>query len=232
MKRIASVFLLFIILAFTIFQGMWKKVTPVLTEENMEKAYENVLCSAVRIQESSQYGSGSIFLITGEEIIIVTNKHIVRYFDDNSYITFFNGESCNGRVLGSSETADVGFIGIPASELCKDTEIQIKAVSKRLEAYENLKKNSCFFMIDLANEPADPVVYKGVIVDKEKYLPDYGLEMLYGSGMAVPGMSGSGIFDYYGNFIGILSGATEQYELAGIPLKVLLKEYEKCIGGS
>lgn len=229
MKRIASVFFLFSMLAFTVFQGMRPRVTVVLKEENMEKAFENVLCSAVRIQGSGHYGSGSILLIKGEEIIIATNKHVVQYFDDNSYITFFNGESCSGSVLGSSETADVGFISVSASELLKETESRLKAVSTQTKAYEELKENSCFFMIDLASNPAGPVIYKGAVVDKEKYLPDYGMEMLYGDGMAVPGMSGSGIFDYYGNFIGILSGATEQYELAGIPLETVLEEYEKCV---
>ena len=33
----------------------------------------------------------------------------------------------------------------------------------------------------------------------------------------MPGMSGSGMFDDSGRLIGILCGATEQYELAGVP---------------
>ena len=64
-------------------------------------------------------------------------------------------------------------------------------------------------------------------MEKEKFLPEYGTVMLYGDGGAVPGMSGSGIFDNCGNYIGTLSGATDRYELAGVPLPTVLSEYEK-----
>lgn len=240
MKKIIIIFLLLLLLAAAIFQGIRvvradtsdtsPEITPVLDEENLEKAYENVLCSAVRIQANGYYGSGSIFLITEDTLILATNRHVIQYFDDNSSIAFFNGEECGGRALYISETADVGFIGVSKDEIADYTLAQLRSVSKRTEAFDALQKNDCFFMIDLVTDPAAPVVYKGAVVDKEKYLSDYGMEMLYGDGMAVPGMSGSGIFDYYGNFIGMLSGATEQYEIAGISLPVLLEEYEKSIG--
>ncbi|MGN1179601.1 MAG: serine protease [Suilimivivens sp.] len=228
MKKYLSVLSLIFLLIFIVLQGEQQKITPVLKNENLEKAYENVLCSAVRVQGSSHYGSGSILEMAGDEVIVVTNRHVVQYFDEQSYVTFFNGLQGQGEVLGYSATADVGYIRVSLRGAPKSKKNQLKAVSRRQKAYDDLKENACFFMIDIASDLTSPVLYKGAVVDKARFLEEYGTEMLYGDGAAVPGMSGSGIFDYCGNFIGMLSGATQQYELAGVPLKVILEEYEKC----
>lgn len=228
MKKCISLFLLAALLAVVLFCGGQSLEVPILTEENAERAYENVLCSAVRIQGSHCYGSGSIFEINKSDIIIVTNAHMIASMDENSYVTFFNGAECKGSIIGSSETTDIGFLRVSCSELTKKEKKQLKGVGKETTAYENLKRNDCFFMVDIASDNENPVKYLGTVVDKEKFLPDYNREMLYGDGMAVPGMSGSGIFDYYGNYIGTLSGATESYELAGVPIDAVLEEYEKC----
>jgi len=227
MKRLLSVLALFFMLFFTLLPLASAKEVSVLVQENLEKAYENVLCSAVCIRGEDYRGSGSIFMMDRDEIIIVTNRHVIQYFDSDSRVVFFNGAECCGRVLGFSESADIGFISVREDALLWDDKKKLRAVGKREAAYDGLKENSCFFMINMAGNPADPVIYKGEVVDKARYLEDYGMEMLYGDGAAVPGMSGSGIFDYYGNYIGTLSGATDRYELAGVPLKTVLSEYEK-----
>ncbi len=229
MKKYISLFLLAALLVIVLFCGQQSLEVPILTEENVEKAYENVLCSAVRIQGSQCYGSGSIFEINKSEIIIVTNAHMIASMDENSYVTFFNGAECKGSIIGSSETTDIGFLRVSCSELTKKEKKQLRSVGKATASYEKLKRNDCFFMMDIASDSENPIRYSGTIVDKARFLTDYNREMLYGDGMAVPGMSGSGIFDYYGNYIGTLSGATEHYELAGVPLDAVLEEYEKCL---
>lgn len=227
MKRLLSGLALFLMLFFTLLPLASAKEVSVLVQEDPEKAYENVLCSAVCIRGEDYRGSGSVFAMDKDEIIIVTNRHVIQYFDSDSRVVFFNGAECCGRVLGFSESADIGFISVSEDALLWDDKKNLRAVGKRKAAYDELKENSCFFMINMADGPSDPVIYKGAVVDKARYLADYGMEMLYGDGAAVPGMSGSGIFDYYGNYIGTLSGATDQYELAGVPLKTVLSEYEK-----
>lgn len=199
--------------------------TPVLTEENIDKAYENVLCSCVRIQGDGHYGSGSIYEMTEEEIIIVSNKHVLQYFNDESYVTFWNGKSERGRVIGVSGEADVGFIGISISGFTYEELLQLRCVRRQTEIYQDIKENTRFFMIDAASNSLNPVLYEGSVIDKSRFLEEYEMEMLYGNAAAVPGMSGTGIFDGYGNYIGILSGATENNEIAGVPLPVIEREY-------
>lgn len=202
--------------------------TPVLTEENIDEAYANVLCSAVRIQGNGHYGSGSIYAMTEEEIIVVSNKHVLQYFDDESYVTFQGGRSEGGRIVGVSEKADVGFISISISDFTYEELLQLKSVRKQEDFLDNTKENTRFFMIDAASDSSSPAIYTGSIIDNNRFLTEYGMEMLYGNAPAVPGMSGAGIFDCYGNYIGILSGGTEHNEIAGVPLPVIEQEYQSC----
>lgn len=201
--------------------------TPVLAEENIDKAYANVLCSAVRIQCGRHYGSGSIYVMTEEEIIVVSNKHVLQYFDEESYVTFWDGRSESGRIMGISREADVGFISISTSDFTYEELLQLKSVRKQQDAFDNVKENTCFFMIDAASDSFAPVLYTGSVIDKNRFLSEYGMEMIYGNAPAVPGMSGTGLFDCYGNYIGILSGGTEHNEIAGVPLPVIEEEYHK-----
>ena len=51
--------------------------------------------------------------------------------------------------------------------------------------------------------------------------------MLYGHGYARTGMSGGGIFDGYGNLIGMITGGTLRNEIAGVPLNDIVEAYEE-----
>ena len=46
------------------------------------------------------------------------------------------------------------------------------------------------------------------------------------------GMSGGGIFDGYGNLIGMVTGGTLQNEIAGVPLTDLMEVYEEIKGAA
>lgn len=224
---LAMVLLFFPMASYLVFAKCRLLYTPVLKEQNIEQAFENIKCSSVRIQGNGYYGSGSIFLMTEEEMIIVTNRHVLDYFDAGSYVTFYDGKQAKGNIIGSARKADVGFISISLSEFDYEELWQYRNVRKHDEVYDTLQKNDCFFMVDLANNIEDPVYYEGSVIDANKYLADFDMEMFYGDGYAVPGMSGSGIFDGYGNYLGILAGGTAECEIAAVPLWVVEKEYEK-----
>ena len=66
--------------------------------------------------------------------------------------------------------------------------------------------------------------YEGTLTDSWIYIEDYGQYMMLGRTYAESGMSGGGVFDRYGRFIGILSGADERGNLAIVPLSIILSE--------
>lgn len=201
--------------------------TGLLSEQDEQAAYQNILCSCVRVKVDGHYGSGSIYLMTEDEIIIVTNRHVLQYYNEESYVTFYNGRVGNGKLLGISKEADVGFISIPIVGFSYEELLQYRNVRKNLKAYNDLKENDCFFLVDIASAVSEPEKYSGNIVDKKRYLEDFETEMLYGNAYAKPGMSGCGVFDGYGNYLGMLSGGTLYDEIAAVPLDIITEEYEK-----
>lgn len=203
--------------------------TPLLEEEDQAAAFANVLGSCVRIQGGGHYGSGNIYALTEDEIIIVTNRHVLDYFDGEGFVTFFNGRTADGRILGLGEEADVGFISVPAGLFPFEELLSLKSVRMRDGGCETLNASGSFFIVDAASSPDSPVLCEGRILDERRYLADYGREMLYGGCRAVPGMSGSGIFDFYGNYIGILSGGTLQGEIAGVPADEIGRIYREVL---
>ena len=52
---------------------------PVLEEEDARLACENVRNSVVRVEMGSVYGSGVIFRMTADGVIIATNRHVLDY---------------------------------------------------------------------------------------------------------------------------------------------------------
>ena len=212
--------------------------TPYLEEADLQKAFQNVLCSCVRFQVKGHYGSGSIYKMTENEIILVTNRHVLQYWDEDSYVTFFNGRVSEGTALGVSEKADVGFVSIPVGKFTYEELLFFRGVRmERENAGENKendriavpKSNTEFFMADMASEWNEPVMKQGKVIEPVIYLEDFQAEMLYGNGDAIPGMSGCGVFDGHGYYLGKLSGGTLQSEVAAVPAQTIYVQYEEIV---
>lgn len=206
--------------------------TPLTTKDEAQQAYENILCSCVRVQVEGYYGSGSIYKMPENEIIIVTNRHVLQYWNEDSYVTFFNGAVAGGEVLLISEEADVGFINVPVGAFTYEELLKyrnVRGVGAGTEQVKELSGGSRIFMVDMASDWRNPVRMDGEIILPLIYLEDFQSEMLYGKGEAVPGMSGSGVFDGFGNYLGMLTGGTLQGEIAAVPEKIVEEEYEKML---
>ncbi len=217
-------------------------LTPRQEREDLRKAFENILCSCVLIQMGEHFGSGSIYRMLDDEIIIATNRHVLAYWNDDSYVTFFNGRVSSGTLLGVSREADVGFISIPVSGFTWEELLSLRGVrvvlgnEDRTESMDPLTNGnttgaenpgSSFFMVDMVSEWDGPVMREGDVVSTSIYLEDLKAQMLYGNGTAVPGMSGCGVFDGYGDYLGMLTGGTAFGEVAAVPAAVVEGEYQR-----
>lgn len=192
-------------------------------KEKQENTFQasRVLGSCVRIQGKGHYGSGSIYALLEEEIIIVTNKHVLQYWDEDSYVTFYNGAVGSGRVYALAEQADLGFLSINRAFLSDGETEGLSAVEKSDAA---LMRGDGLYLIDLASDVWHPEIYEGQVLEPRKYLEDFGMEMLYGESVFKPGMSGSGVFDGEGKYVGMLTGGTKENEIAAVLLEDIVKE--------
>lgn len=210
--------------------GLGLAFTRQLSEEDFGQAFQNILCSCVRLKANGHYGSGSILLLKEDEIIIVGNRHLLQYWDEDSFVTFPGGAAESGRVLGISEEADIGFLSVPTGRFPWQELLELRNVRPLgggAEDGESLLPGGGLLLVDMASDAYHPVMKRGELLSPCFYLEDFGMEMLYGTGEALPGMSGSGVFDGYGNYLGMLTGATMRGEIAAVPVDVIWEEYGK-----
>ncbi len=101
--------------------------------------------------------------------------------------------------------------------------------------YENLESNKSIVFAMESDSVADPrqnqkynlhgnntdiadgYVY-GTVINPDILVNDFGYNMLYVKCSAHEGMSGGGVFDLYGNYIGLLAGGSDNKEMVAVRL--------------
>ncbi len=203
----------------------------VLRTDDCDKAYGNVQDGIVQIIMDGAYGSGVVWEMTPEQVVIATNKHVLAYWEDReSYVRFAKGYEAKATIVGISPQYDVGFLAVENQESDYLELERIRYVHKDLEAYQELKTGDMIFCVgaDAAvSAESEANYYQGSIGDMWRYIEEFEGYMIYGYGYAREGMSGGGTFDARGNLIGIFSGATEGGETASVPLPLVMEAYEQ-----
>ncbi|MCM1125345.1 MAG: serine protease [Lachnospiraceae bacterium] len=221
-KRISQAVALFIFVGIVFLSALFWRTGEQETEQAEEKEsaflFSEVLGSCVRIQAEGHHGSGSIYEITEDEIIVVTNRHVLQYWGENSYVTFSNGAVGDGEVMAVSDQADAGFLSVRTEFLTQEELKGLHAVNK---SERELVRSDVLYMVDLASDVWHPEVYQGQVLEPLKFLDEFGMEMLYGESLFKPGMSGCGVFDEKGDYVGMLTAGTEQNEIAAVPVEVI-----------
>lgn len=199
----------------------------VLPEKNCEEAFEIVKNCVVRIQMGNAYGSGVIWEMTPDYLVIATNKHVLEYWDEKvSYVHFPQGYFARAEIFGVSRQYDVGFLQISNNEFTYGELADLRYVCRDISVYESLREGDAVFYVG-AQEGETEGFFLGSVGDTKRYIEEFGEDMLYGYGYARVGMSGGGTFDARGNFIGMISGGTTDSETASVPLGAILEAYEE-----
>lgn len=201
-----------------------------LEEEDLSQAYELVKNCVVRVNMGNAYGSGVIWRMTNESVVIATNEHVLSYWDDTtSFVHFPQGYYLNARVLGISEVYDVGFLAVDTEALSYEELELLRYVSADKEVYENLVSGEDMFSVGQGMAIGAVEHHEGTVEDPWQYIEDFGNNMLYGHGYAREGMSGGGVFDGCGHFIGMLTGGTLRNEIAAVPLPSMEEAWEEVL---
>ena len=204
--------------------------TPVLESEDCNQAYNNVKDCVVRIQMGKAHGSGIIWEITPDRIIVVTNRHVLAYWkEENGYVHFPQGFDVDAQILGVSERLDVGFVAVECEQLTFEMLKEIRCVRTDMAEYERLGPGDAMFLIDPGSAGEEERYYEGSVEDPNRYIEDFNAYMLYGYCYAKAGMSGGGTFDGRGFLIGMTTGGTPRNETASVPLPDLMAAYEEVV---
>lgn len=204
---------------------------PILEEADPAAAYENVKNSVVLVDMGAAYGSGVIYRLTADAVIIATNRHVLEYWDETVGVVWFpQGYFADAAVLGSASESDVGFLCVENDALGFDTLITLRSVCADEIFSEGGEAQIEGFCVGMDRREQETVFHEAVLEREQRYIEFFQEDMLYGHGFAREGMSGGGIFDSHGRLLGLLAGGTYQNEIAGVSADKVAAAYHEIVG--
>lgn len=164
--------------------------------------------------EYESNGSGIIIGQTEEELLVVTNQHVVSGADKLKVI-FIDEESCEANVKGTDAEKDLAVIAIPLESIKDETLEQIKVAT--LGDSDNLKVGEPAIAIGNALGYGQSVTL-GVISAKDREVTtENGTNTLIQTDAAInPGNSGGALLNIAGEVIGINSVKYSSTEVEGM----------------
>lgn len=190
-----------------------------------ETAYEKACGAVVQINMGDYYGSGVLWDIREEQLVIVSNSHLLKE-GETGEVTFRSGTKAEGTVTGLSEAKDIGFMEVPLLVLQREDWLLLRFADKNVKNYDALLAGDELFVLGSATGVGQDY-YEGTVGNVSYYFPEFQSDMLYGYCKAVSGMSGGGTFDKAGHFIGMLTAGTKEGEIASLPVEFVIEEYRK-----
>ncbi len=189
-------------------------------------------------QTASGVGSGVILADNGEELLIVTNAHVVNPTDYSDYgytveeseitITFCNDVTVEGVVKGTDDDSDLAIIAVDLDDIDDDTKSEIKIAT--VGNSDELKVGNGVIAIGNALGFGQSVTVGYIsAVNREVTIDDVTRELLQTDAAINPGNSGGGLFDMYGNLIGINSAKYASEDVEGIGYAIPITSVEDII---
>jgi len=201
----------------------------IFSEAEEEFSFEKAV---VRIEAGNIAGSGILGGAGAEDgkIFILTASHVLDNLQPGEYprVVFPDGKEydCDGIV--KAEAADAALLFLSEKELAERLREENCFIRVDLERFGNIGDgDECIAVGGGDGEERD--VCTGEILDKWIYMEDYGQYMIWADTAIRPGMSGGGLFDADGYFLGILSGGSEDGQSAAVPLSLILSEFHNLL---
>lgn len=174
----------------------------------------------VRLSAGALQGSGVLYRTSEDMLWILTTAHVFADAPELVAITFGDGWETESSEVIMAEDADIAMIQIPLEKIPEEHRKQYLCANVNKESFDALASgDGCIAMGSRTGVAAE--AYEGTILEPWIYMEDYGQYMIWVKAEGMPGMSGGGLFDRNGHFLGILSGRNEDGELAVVPLSLL-----------
>ena len=207
----------------------------------MQIVYQLARRSIVKVVVKDAAGSGIVWKIE-DGIVIVSNRHLLMK-DVAAEIGFGNGESVTAEVIGYSQQYDIGFVKVPEESATDNILRDIYEAVPDLYETESEDARAAF----TSQYAARRVMQVGALIDRNtanistgsvsglKYMPLFNTTVLETACYSRAGMSGGGVFDEGGHFLGMISGGevpedaqTREAEITySIPPALIAAEYKE-----
>lgn len=181
-------------------------------------------CGGMMVQlTAGQYmGSGVICSAEEDFLVIVTAAHVLADAAEGVQVIFVDDWMTDTAEYSISGQADLAVVRVPLKEIPEERLDKYLTANMDMSGYDKLQANDGCIVMGCKSGVAEEA-YEGVVLEPWIYMEDYGQHMIWVSAPGKPGMSGGGLFDRKGYFLGILSGRNEDDEWAVVPLALVLE---------
>lgn len=177
----------------------------------------------VRLEAGQLLGSGVIYSAEEGALIIATAAHVLTEADGGVKITFRDGWETESSDFTLWKQWDLAVVRVPLKQIPAEMLGEYLLANVDKDAYDGLQAGDGCIVMGSRTGVAEEA-YEGAVLEPWIYMEDYGQYMMWVNAYGQPGMSGGGLFDRQGHFLGILSGINEEGEWAVVPLALLLAE--------
>lgn len=193
-------------------------------EENLAGMLQDTASGVmVQIRSNQTSGSGVIYKEEADYLVVVTAAHVLEENQGTVWVVFCDGWAVECSEYTVNQSTDVAFIYVPFTEIPEEHLAQYFYANIDKESFDNLQAGDSVILMGAGSSVAEKA-YEGVVLEPWIYMEDFGQYMLWARVEALPGMSGGGLFDSRGHFIGILCGGAEDGDVAVAPLSAIIAE--------
>lgn len=177
-----------------------------MEDAGMQVVYQLARRSIVKVVVKDAAGSGIVWEINDENIVIVSSRHLLMK-DVKAQVTFCDEESADAEIMGYSQQYDIGFLKIEdknvTANILRDIYEAVPAEDFSDEADTLTQQSVLQIGADLNGNKEHFAT--GTILGVG-YEPVFHTNVLRTNCYSKAGMSGGGVFDAYGRLLGMISG--------------------------
>lgn len=177
-----------------------------MEDARMQVVYQLARRSIVKVVVKDATGSGIVWKINDENIVIVSSRHLLMK-DVKAQVTFCDEESADAEIMGYSQQYDIGFLKIEdknvTANILRDIYEAVPAEVFSDEADTLTQQSVLQIGADLNGTKEHFAT--GTILGVG-YEPVFNTNVLRTNCYSKAGMSGGGVFDVYGRLLGMISG--------------------------
>ena len=184
----------------------------------------------VQIVADGLIGSGVVYEITEEKVCIVTAAHVLEETKGDVFVCFPGDVVIGSTEIYCADRMDLAFVWLDKILFDKKDLEKVYLTKKNKEIVNRIEKDADVVMIGSATGPAKQY-YKGSIKDPYTYIEQLKHYMMLINGECDPGMSGGGVFNEEGYFLGIICESSSAGATVVIPDHVISSVFNDGVKG-
>lgn len=171
-------------------------------------------------------GTAVVYQVNEDGVWMATAAHVLANKSDMDRIVLHAKDAsmeCRSWVM--DEYTDLAYLYLPQEEVVAG--IRMVSVETDKESYDKLSSGAVVQVRGYCDGSLKD--YVGTLTDGWVYVEDFAEYMMVAQCQIQPGMSGGGLFDEDGYFVGMVCGGNNDGELVAVPWHVMQARFEeKC----